>query len=57
MKTKKQDRNTSIAVDQSIIGQKTNQQINFKTGSDFVGWMWTGYWHLVGQTIGIEASS
>jgi hypothetical protein len=37
MKTKKQDRNTSIAVDQSIIGQKTNQQINFKTGSDFVG--------------------
>ena len=27
----------AIAVDQSIIGQQTNQQINFKSGNDFVG--------------------
>ena len=32
MKTKKQ-----VAVDQRIIGQQTNQRINLKAGSDFVG--------------------
>ena len=30
MKTKKQ-----VAVDQSLIGQKTNQRINIKAGNDF----------------------
>ena len=35
-KKKKQDKNTSIAADQSIIGQQTNQQINFKTSSDLL---------------------
>ena len=45
------------AVDQSIIGHQTNQQIDFKTGSDFFGRMWKWYWHLIGQKNNIEASS
>ncbi len=47
----------AIAVIKSLIGQQTNQRINLKAGSDFVDWIWKVHWHLIGQTIDIEASS
>ncbi len=37
MITKKMTKLLALAVDQSILGQQTNQRINLKAGSDFVG--------------------